>query len=633
VGAVVALLVWPARAADAGAPTGRALVAILPAQAGAPALTALAARPDLSLGLASTSLGAAPVEQVLLDLGQGTRVSGRLYPSGLPPLELAPGGRISGWAAARERARGAPAAVVPGLLGKASGEVAYVGVEGGPGLPALAAADREGRIDSVSLGPARDVARRAVRAWERAPLVVAELPRGAAGPRALDAALAARAEGDVVIVLTLGGGGPALAPMGVAGVGEPGGALTSSSTRRRGLVVVTDVAPTVLRALGRPVPGAMEGRALEVLPRRDPAALAALGTRLEELGPRRYAVLPWALGGALALVAALGGLRGRAGARRGARIVALGACWAPGLCLLTAALRPSLPVEVAVLVLGSLGLGVLGDRLVPWPRGPALPAAVVLVAHAVDLARGSPLVAESLLGVNPLYGARFYGVGNQLEATFAVLLLVGVGAALGRAGAARARAAFALATTLGAVVVGWGRLGADVGGVITLAAGGTAAIGALLTGRARPVAAAGVVLAPLVAVGALALLDSVTGGDAHLVRSVLRAEGPGALWDVALRRVGGSLGGLASPATALATALALGALVTAALRREALARPLRGLLGLRAGFVGAWVATLAGALANDSGPTMLVIGTAALALLALYAHAGLARAPGRGPLP
>jgi hypothetical protein len=49
--------------------------------------------------------------------------------------------------------------------------------------------------------------------------------------------------------------------------------------------------------------------------------------------------------------------------------------------------------------------------------------------------------------------------------------------------------------------------------------------------------------------------------------------------------------------------------------------PLNATPGLRAGLIGGLAATLAGALANDSGPTMLIVGTAGLALGLLYAHA------------
>ena len=51
-----------------------------------------------------------------------------------------------------------------------------------------------------------------------------------------------------------------------------------------------------------------------------------------------------------------------------------------------------------------------------------VPAAVGLAAYLVDLAFGSPLIIRSLLGPNPLFGSRFYGIGNELEAALSALL-------------------------------------------------------------------------------------------------------------------------------------------------------------------------------------------------------------------
>ena len=72
----------------------------------------------------------------------------------------------------------------------------------------------------------------------------------------------------------------------------------------------------------------------------------------------------------------------------------------------------------------------LADRLVAWPRGPAVPALAGLAAYTLDLAFGSPLIIRSLLGPNPLFGSRFYGIGNELEGTLAALLVVALGALL-----------------------------------------------------------------------------------------------------------------------------------------------------------------------------------------------------------
>ncbi len=64
-----------------------------------------------------------------------------------------------------------------------------------------------------------------------------------------------------------------------------------------------------------------------------------------------------------------------------------------------------------------------------------MPAAIVFGAHAVDLARGSPLIGASLAGPNPKGGSRFFGIGNELEIMLALEVLFGLGATLTRAAA------------------------------------------------------------------------------------------------------------------------------------------------------------------------------------------------------
>ena len=65
-----------------------------------------------------------------------------------------------------------------------------------------------------------------------------------------------------------------------------------------------------------------------------------------------------------------------------------------------------------------------------------------MLACAIDVIAGSPLTSLSLLGPNPGLGVRFYGIGNELEALLAVLVVAGTGAALaGFAAAASADAA------------------------------------------------------------------------------------------------------------------------------------------------------------------------------------------------
>jgi hypothetical protein len=284
----------------------------------------------------------------------------------------------------------------------------------------------------------------------------------------------------------------------------------------------------------------------------------------------------------------------------------------------TGALDPSRGVEVAVLAVGSLLLAFVTDALVRWPRAPAVPAIVVFLAHAADLAFGSPLIVRSLAGPNPGFGARFYGIGNELEAILAVMVLLGAGALLvGRRGRV-VPIMFAFICADAAIVIGAGRLGADVGGVITLGAGAAAAVLASLPGGISRRAIAVALSVPVLAVGALAAIDVVTGGDSHLTRSVLAADSPGELIDIVERRFDISWDNLKQGTTPLSVALFAIALAYGVLRRRELFRELNGDRAFAAGMWGTLAATVVGALANDSGPTIFLIGATALVLAALY---------------
>ena len=209
------------------------------------------------------------------------------------------------------------------------------------------------------------------------------------------------------------------------------GELRSATTRRNGLVAATDIAPTVLRYLGLRVPDAMQGEPIEGRGKADPASLRKLANRLAVITARRGYSLRWVLIGWLALLVVFGFATGWPGLRAATRIGLLGALWLPAVALADAAIAPaSRGEEAAILAGGSLLLGAVTDLTVRWPAGPAVPVFVSFVAHAIDLARGSPLIARSIAGPNPAGGARFYGIGNELEPALPILLFVGLAAAM-----------------------------------------------------------------------------------------------------------------------------------------------------------------------------------------------------------
>jgi hypothetical protein len=561
------------------------------------------ARAGLSPGLMSAGLGSVPAAQTYLDVGQGNRVFDSLYDGRLPELR-ARADRIEGWPAAVSRAESAPADIVPGLL-RSSLRRAGFQTAAAPGLgsPALVAAGTAGRL---------------ARSTENGSLEVLSM-----SPRRLRGRAAGLRGDDLLIAIERPppASDRALA-IGIAGRGFSGN-LTSDSTRLAGYVLSTDVAPTILHRVGVGVPAEMSGEPIRTSGEVDPGAVESLGGRMAAVPERRGPViglglLVWLL--ALALLSAA--TRGRA-ARFGVRLAGLSVVYLPLVLLLGAALEPSRGVEQLLAIAGAPLLGLVTLRALGGYRALAVASALTVLAYAIDAIAGSELTALSLLGPNPVLGVRFYGIGNELEAMFAVLVVAGTGAALTafapRQGAShRATVFLAVGLSLGLVFAA-GRFGADVGAAIVLPFG--SAVAAYLVAAPRRRRALLVAAAPLAAVGALALADLLSGANAHLTRSVFEAGGLGDLADVAQRRLQLSAHSFVRPVVLAFMPLVLAGAALAIAGRNRLAAWLRGLPAMRAGLWGALAATLVGTLANDSGAIVLEIGAVYLLVFTGFAWA------------
>jgi hypothetical protein len=99
---------------------------------------------------------------------------------------------------------------------------------------------------------------------------------------------------------------------------------------------------------------------------------------------------------------------------------------------------------------------------------------------------------------------------------------------------------------------------------------------------------------------------------------VLRAGGLHELGDVAQRRLELSYHSLRGGVTGLLVAAAIVAFLLGIRYRRSLLAPLSRAPGVRAGFVGAAAAVVVGALSNDSGPIIFLIGTVYLLLFVGY---------------
>ncbi len=499
-----------------------------------------------------------------------------LYGSELPVVG---GNRAAWWKAVVERAESAPANIVPGLLGstlKAAGKTYEVRGSTLRQLPGLV---RDLRGNDL--------------------LIAIERP-----PPATNEALA----------------------IGIAGRGF-GGNLTSDSTRLDGYVLSTDVAPTILRRLGVSIPSQMSGQPIRSGGAVDVGEVVSLGNRLATISERRGPVIGvslavWLVGLALAIAAT----RGRAG-RPGTRLVGLSVIYLPLLLLAGAALEPSQTAEQLLVMLGAPSLGLLTLVALGGYRALAVASGLTVLAYAVDVVAGSPLTSLSLLGPNPGLGVRFYGIGNELEALLAVLIVAGTGAGLSgfaaRLPPRGCAAAFLVVGIVLSFVFAAGRFGADVGAAIVFPVGAAVSAAAIAARRRRT--ALLVVAAPFVAVALLALVDLASGANAHLTRSVLDAGGLNDLADVAQRRLQLSARSFTRPIVFVFMPLVAALVVLAVLRRDRLRAWLRGRPAMRAGLIGAVAATAVGTLANDSGALLLEIGAAYLLVFAGYAWAESSR--------
>ncbi|MCW3067448.1 MAG: hypothetical protein JWL67_73 [Solirubrobacterales bacterium] len=610
-----------AGAAGVGRPPRSALIVFLPA--GEPQLASVN---GLAVGIMSDTQGSYRTAQLLLDISQGARVASSAYPGPPPRLWLrqaGPGGLIEGWAVARRRAEDVPQLLQPGLLAaNVPGGAAYVGVTGADSADGALAADRSGRVASLSIGSAASLLARVNAAQRRRLLGVADLPAGGEGLAELQALSRERSPGELLVVVqrALDQRGGELLWSAVAGLAGGGGrVLSSRTTKQRGLISATDLAPTILRALGpRAIPTAMRGQAITTDGVLHSASLRSLMSRLRVIGGRRLRALAWLLAAwALLLLAGTRSPRARA---RATRVGAIAVLWAPVAVLIPAALEPSAPVEYLIVVLACLGLGALTDAALPWPRAPVAPALAAVVLLVVDALAGSQLLMRSLLGPNPILGARFYGIGNELKSGLAVLVLAALAAALypstrGRRAASRIIAAGVVL----AVVEGSARIGAGVGGVILVSAGFALAAVMMLPGALTRRRLLIVLITPVAGLLALALLDlAVAHGSGHFTGSILHARSAGDLRDVIVRRYTAAWGELKNHAMPAATAAALGAGWLGLTRRGRLLAPVAADPAWSAALAGGLAAGVVGALTEDSGPVLLVVAVFALVCVSSY---------------
>jgi hypothetical protein len=278
------------------------------------------------------------------------------------------------------------------------------------------------------------------------------------------------------------------------------GVLVSQSTKQKGLAQAPDVTATLLSVVGLPVPDAVAGAPLTSDPapdnseRRAEARLTYLADYDEASHDVHDLVEPFftvfAYGQLAIYLLVLLVYKGRLGNERTrvrtlsrVRVLSVAAASVPVSTFL-ANLLPwwRFPVDM-VSVVAAVGLFVaviataaLRGPWGKWALGPmAFVSATTMVVLSVDVMTGSRLQLSSLMGLQPVVGGRYYGMGNPTFALFAtatLLLCTAVSSTLVSAGRQRAAAvAVAFIGGFAVVVDAMPFWGADGGGPPALVPG------------------------------------------------------------------------------------------------------------------------------------------------------------------
>jgi hypothetical protein len=296
------------------------------------------------------------------------------------------------------------------------------------------------------------------------------------------------AQSGVTVILTgigpaAGSDNPGLQVIYRLGSGPPGW-LTSTSTRRAGVVNLADLTRTLIdsaRQDGVPAPP-LDGSSIQVLPAK--VTVADEEDHLRALAALSYAVLvgdaALGLGGAALLAIMIIGLvRRRLAAPR--LILGLGTVLPAAMMLTGAAAwnkadHPGLALTVLVfawaVVLTAAAFGLAKAAKVPVA---VTGAALTMAAFTIEAALGGIMEPGSMLNSRPVNGGRWYGFGNVTFPVYAAAGLILAGYVAHRLRLAGHRlAGVIVAAIIGFTVVlcdGWPTMGADFGGVIALTPG------------------------------------------------------------------------------------------------------------------------------------------------------------------
>ncbi len=483
--------------------------------------------------------------------------------------------------------------------------------DGGPTLIVIDAGDGERARSAAGVSGAWEHARRDAVAVtdETVRVAMRSLPR--------DAALIVVSTAEYATTGSAGFG-----PVLVYGAGP--GVLRSAATRIDGTVTLPDVSVTALSLLGVEPPAAMTGAVLEIVPtavsgaeRVESRALADARARsLEALRtPVWFAFLGACVGvlayGVLAAVRGLPGAEGRGGRWIGGAVVVL---LSVPLGAMLAMIGPDPASSQAGWVRLALGCSLTAGAALAVARRRGRMAAATIVAGLTVLAivldqlSGGSLAVNGVFSYSTLFGARYYGLGNEGAGIVIGALLVVVGSRVDWYGESRARGFIGAGLAVAAVAV-LPSIGANLG----VAAWGVAGVfAAYLYARRRRVTVRLVLwglAAALALLGIAVLVEAATPGGSHLGEALAGVLGGGAgPAELVVRKIALSLAIVqATPFSLLLPVVLVLVIRLLASPTGALGGIVSGSRGLGAAIAGVCCAAIVALVTEDSGAVVAAL--------------------------
>lgn len=416
--------------------------------------------------------------------------------------------------------------------------------------------------------------------------------------------------------------GNRLTPLVVFDGGEEGGILSSSTTRRRGIVGNIDIAPSILGKLGLR-PEAMTGRIIQEIPQDDNMDyLMKLNKKVVNTSIMRYRVLySFAVYEMLASVAALLAIMFKSRLKdifKGLiKLILLATIIPPFVFLMLPLLGYQTIVNTYLILIGLSALLVTliykttkGSPL----KGLIIASGITITALLLDIVTGQSLIKQSIMGYDPIIGARYYGIGNEYAGILLGCSLVSTTALVEIN--KRIKAFLPIIYIALIIILGFSSFGANVGATITAIFAYSFVLVKLFGGRVKAKVWLYILLVVITIITVLALIDLFfVENSSHLagaVRSIIKG-GPSAILQIITRKIAMNIRVMGVTIWSRVLLIAIGVLAVVFykpvghFRRIADAFP-----SVAIGWSGILVACVVGFLVNDSG-----VVTAAMAAIYL----------------